>query len=139
MCPDCLAKHTMYKYRNPPTKEQKKRYADRLSKQQKILYQIRKEQGICTKCGKRKAVPGKAKCGVCLEKDAERQRRKSFNRPNIREERIKNHLCLWCGKAAVENNKYCEECLQKCVENGKKAKARNKYWEDDNKIVFKMK
>ena len=26
-------------------------------------------KGICTRCGKLKVVPGRKKCGICLEKD----------------------------------------------------------------------
>ena len=133
-CPDCKAKHKAQ--RKPLSEEQKERYNKNFRKQQRSLYQERKEQGICTKCGKRKAMPGKAKCGICLDKDAERKRRKSFNRPNIREERIKNHLCLWCGTPAVENGKLCPSCLKKSVENGRKSLAQNKFWKYDNKIAF---
>lgn len=36
---------------------------------QKKLYAERVSNGICTRCGKLKVVPGRKKCGICLEKD----------------------------------------------------------------------
>ena len=75
-CPECLAKWEIYN--NHRTKEQQERYKNRFRTQQKNLYHERKAQGICTKCGKRKAMPGRAKCGICLAKDAELHREKQY-------------------------------------------------------------
>lgn len=133
-CPECRVKRKAY--RKPLSEEQKEKYNKNFKKQQRNLYQKRKEQGICTRCGKRKAMPGKAKCGICLEKDAEAHRKRYFDKPNIWEERIKNHLCLWCGEPAAENGKLCTSCLQRSIENGRKSLAKNKLWKDDNKIAF---
>ena len=111
ICPECLVKNEMW--RKPLSEEQKDRYEKSFRKQQNSLYQERKASGICTRCGKRKAMPGKAKCGICLEKDAEMHRKQRFDRPNIREERIKNQLCLWCGNPATENKKTMRFMLAK--------------------------
>lgn len=73
-CPECRAKRA--NRRKPLTEDQKNRYTKRFREQQKILYQQRSGIGICTRCGKRKAMPGKKKCGICLDKDAEMHRRK---------------------------------------------------------------
>lgn len=136
-CPECRAKKEQW--RKPLTQEQKEKYGERFRKQQKNLYQERKEQGICTRCGKRKTMSGKAKCGICLAKDAEIHRKRYFDKPNIREERIKNHLCLWCGQPAEKNNKLCKTCLQKCIENGEKFGGNNTYWKTENKLIFQGK
>ena len=39
------------------------------SRDAKKLYAERVSNGICTRCGKLKVVPGRKKCGICLEKD----------------------------------------------------------------------
>lgn len=133
-CPMCRAKMSIW--RREPTEEQKEKYGNRFKEYQKSLYQERKANGICTRCGKRKAAPQKTKCVICLEKDAENHRKKRYGKPKIREERLKNHLCLWCGEPAAENNKLCYSCLQKAVENGKKSLAKNKLWKAENKLAF---
>lgn len=69
ICPECRA--NINSQRKPLTYEQKKRYGERFKKQQKSLYQKRIEQGICTRCGKRKAEYGRKKCKICLDKNAE--------------------------------------------------------------------
>ena len=69
-CPECRAKMALY--RKPLTSEQKIRTNDH----RRVLYKARKDSGICTRCGKRKASPGRSKCGICLEKDVELHRKK---------------------------------------------------------------
>lgn len=137
ICYECRAKKD--KYWKPLTEEQKMRYGNRFKEQQKFLYQQRKEQGICTRCGKLKAMPGKAKCGVCLAKDAEMHRKQRFNRPNIKEYRKENHLCYYCGNEIdLPKGQLCSNCLERCRQNGIKSGGGNKYWEKDNKLVFKQ-
>lgn len=134
-CPECRAKR--YEHRKPLTYYQKNSYGERFRNQQKNLYQQRKEQGICTRCGKRNAMPNKAKCGICLEKDAEAHRRKRFDAPNIKEYRKENHLCYYCGSEidAIAGN-LCGRCLERCRQNGIKGGRRNDYWRQENKLVF---
>lgn len=135
ICPECRAKRD--KYRKSLTEEQKIRYGNHFKEQQKTLYQQRKEQGICTRCGKLKAMPGKAKCGICLAKDAEIHRKRYMNRPNIKEYRKENHLCYYCGcKIDLPKGQLCSSCLERCRQNGIKSGGGNKYWKDDNKLVF---
>lgn len=135
ICPECRAKRD--KYRKPLTEEQKIRYGNRFRKQQKSLYQQRKEQGICTRCGKLKSMPGKVKCGKCLAKDAEMHRKQRFNIPNIKEYRKENHLCYYCGNE-IDSTKsqLCSSCLERCRQNGIKSAGGNKYWKNDNRLVF---
>ena len=65
-CPECRAK-----YRRPYIKseEQKEQYR----RKQRAKYAERVQLGICTHCGKRKAVWNRRKCEICLEKDAQKQ------------------------------------------------------------------
>lgn len=134
MCPECRAKMQNRKH---PTEYQKDRMRKAVREHHKILYQQRSELGICTRCGKRKAMNGKKKCGICLAKDAEMHRRKSMDRPNIREYRENNHLCYFCGRAIdMPHGKLCKKCYEKCVENGKKSKSVNDFWKKDNNLIF---
>lgn len=71
-CVDCQEK--AYYSRRPISEEQRIRYNKRFSNQQRLLYKQRKEQGICTRCGKFKAEHGKVKCAICLAKNAEMKR-----------------------------------------------------------------
>lgn len=137
-CPECRAKR--YKGRKPLTDEQKKNYGEHFRAQQKSLYQQRKEQGICTRCGKRKSMAGKAKCGICLNKDAEMHRKRNFDKPNTKEYRRENRLCYYCGSEIdADKGQLCSTCLKRCRKNGNKGRKGNKYWEQDNKLVFMSK
>lgn len=130
-CPECRAKRAMW--RKPQTDEQKQRFRDK----QNFLYKQRAESGICTRCGKRKAMPGKKKCGICLKKDAEIHRRKYMDRPNIKEYRKKNHLCYFCGNPIdIPHKNICSTCQQRFKELAEQKCHDNKSWREDNKIIF---
>lgn len=137
-CPECRARRD--KYRKPLTNEQKEKYGEHFNEQQKSLYWQRKEQGICTRCGKRATMAGKAKCGICLDKDAESHRKIYYQRPGIREYRKENHLCYYCGNEIdLEKGQLCSACLERCRQNGIKGGGNNDYWKRDNDIVFMKK
>lgn len=59
------------------TEEQRKKYNEKFRIKQKIVYQNRSDNGICTRCGKRKAAAGRKKCNICLEKNANIKRNKA--------------------------------------------------------------
>lgn len=131
-CPECRARAAY----NDSKSRNREKYNVYHKNWAKIDYQKKKEAGICTKCGKRKAMPGKKKCGICLAKDAERYRR-NIDKPNIREYRAKNHLCYYCGNPIdIDYAKICKSCYERCSKNGKKGKAGNRYWKEDNKLIF---
>lgn len=133
ICPECKAQKTLYK--KPTTekqKEQMKQYA-------KTTYQYRKENGICTRCGKRKAEDGKKKCRICLNHDSYLHRKKNLQKENINEFREKNHLCYTCGrKNDVKTGKLCSKCLKRCEENGRKSSGsgNNSYWIEQNRLIL---
>lgn len=133
ICLECRAKFN--NRRKPLTDEQKIKYEKRFRSQQNNLYQYRKEQGICTRCGKRKSIVGKSKCGVCLQKDAELHRIRYCNNPDVREERENNGLCYRCGKILDRDGKMCKKCRDECVGYLEKARMANRYWEMDNKMI----
>lgn len=71
-CIECSAK--AFAYAKPLTEEQKIRYGNNFKEYQRNLYRERADQGICTKCGKRKAKHKRKKCANCLDKESERAR-----------------------------------------------------------------
>ena len=132
ICPECRAKRA--NLRKSHTDEQKKMFREK----QNSLYMERVEQGICTRCGKRKAISGKKKCGICLAKDAEIHRKKYADRPNIREYRKENHLCYFCGNPIdlPDGNNICSACRKRFEEIAAQRKHDNLYWRQDNKMIF---
>lgn len=134
ICPECRAK---IRNRKNPTREQKEKWNRRFRDRQKIIYKQRADAGICTRCGKRKVMPGKKKCGICLEKDAEMHRKKYFDKPNTKEYREENHLCYFCGALIdLKNSKTCSKCREKFREKSEGKTHDNKYWRNENKSVF---
>lgn len=131
-CFECRAKRA--KWRKPLTEKDK----DNMKIQKRIQYAARSEEGICVRCGKRKAIIGKKRCQICLDYDAEIHRKRSYDKVNIKEYRKSNHLCYFCGNPIdVDKGQVCSYCIEKCKENGNKSTGKNPYWEKDNKIAFK--
>lgn len=132
-CFECRAKRS--KYRAKTTEEQKRKAKEYKNK----LYKERRERGICTDCGKRKPMPRKTRCGICLETRAEWQRkaRARKNKPSAREYREVNHLCYFCGNPIdMDTGRICSVCRERCRQNGIKSGGGNDYWRQDNKIAF---
>ena len=106
LCADCAEKK----------KEKTKRWwhenGDKMSEHKKLIYRQRKENGLCTVCG-RKAVKGKTKCVFCLEKYAEISQEHRL-RTGINWPRGDNGLCYRCNKKeALPGMKLCAECYEK--------------------------
>lgn len=135
VCPECRAKREFW--RKPLTGEQKERYGLHIKSQQRMIYHERSENGICTRCGKRKDVTGKKKCAICLEKDAEQHRKKHMDIPNIKQYRKENHLCYFCGNEIdLPSGNICSKCQEKFRKNGRKYGGKNTYWKEQNKLIF---
>lgn len=75
-CPQWCKLRNSYKKRYTEKKENFSTGQNRgkVKEKARFLYAERSEKGICTRCGKRRAVTSKKKCGVCQEK--ENQQRK---------------------------------------------------------------
>ena len=132
ICPECRAKRA--NLRKSHTDEQKKMFREK----QNSLYMERVEQGICTRCGKRKAISGKKKCGICLAKDAEIHRKKYADRPNIREYRKENNLCYFCGDPIdLHMSNTCSKCREKFKKIASERTHDNDYWRKDNRFIFR--
>lgn len=135
LCYECWAKGIERNHN--ATEEQKARWRENMKIAQKKQYHRRIEEGICTRCGKMKAIEGKRKCAVCLSKDAEAHRRRQEGKVSAREYRMENHLCLFCAKPIDRpNGNICNACYEKFSANGKRNASNNKYWQHDNKIAF---
>ena len=132
-CISCRQK--AYERRKPLTDEQKERYGKCFREQQNSLYKERAESGICTRCGKYKAENGKKKCRICLDKDAEMHRKRTYNKKSTREYRKENHLCYHCGKEIDRaTGEICQSCWEIFRQAGLKSASRNEYWKNDNKM-----
>lgn len=106
----------------------------------KNLYAERRKAGICVRCGKTKAVEGKAKCFICQSKDNAIHRKRTENRQNIKEYRKENHLCYRCGEPIDRpQGQLCQKCWQTDYERGKSLKNDNSkhYWRYDNQFLRK--
>lgn len=135
ICPECRAKRQFW--RKPLTEEQKERYGLHFKSQQRMLYRERAENGICTRCGKRKVAPGRRKCKICLSKDAELHKKMNLDKPNEREFRKEHRLCYFCGdKIDLPTGRICSCCMEKFKKNGEKYGGRNRYWKKDNEMIF---
>lgn len=136
-CIKCREKR--YEKRKPLTEEQKIRYGNNLKEQQRRLYKERSEQGICTRCGKRKAEPNRKKCGICLDKDAKQARKKRLCRQDEKERRRENNLCYRCGDPIdIDKGQLCSKCYSESCKNLEKArlvKPENKFWKEQNKLI----
>lgn len=119
ICPECRAKAANRK--NSLTEEQKNRYKENFRIRQNVLYQERSRNGICTRCGKRKATNGYVTCAICRNKNADLKRVRSKTSP--RSERVQNGLCYFCDNPVKNGYKVCEKHYQMSVENVKKRKG----------------
>lgn len=105
----------------------------------------RKEQGICTRCGKRKAITGRTLCTVCaVEKNNHEKaiRYRSINKiPLPRNEWIDYGLCYRCGE---ENDNYpfkklCSKCCKEVSRNFDGKRGLNSHWKKSNELLFARK
>ena len=89
--------------------------------------QLRQAAGICSRCGKHKAIKGTKYCVECAKKakkhkDSEETKKKRLQKyyqvykPQLQAKRIefkKNGLCADCGKAAPKFGVVCGDCYAK--------------------------
>jgi hypothetical protein len=74
-CIECLEK--IYESRKPMNDEEREKYNESQRKRKKMQYDFRSQNGICTRCGKRKAEKDRKKCRICLEKENRRAMNKN--------------------------------------------------------------
>ena len=123
MCIDCREK--MYEYNK-----------SRRSKENKNYNKIRKQNGLCIKCGKRPPVEGKTKCAICSEKDRIRMREYRMKKgiDVDRSERPAYGICYFCG-SNINSGKICSSCREVMI-NRLPSSVGNDARKRDNKIAF---
>ena len=83
ICPECLANKAEYRANHPLSDDKRRKNNEAFKQYSKNLYAERRKAGICVRCGKTKAVEGKAKCFICQSKDNAIHRKRTENRQNI--------------------------------------------------------
>lgn len=121
-CEECSQK--MYEYNRKRYLKNPDYFRESNKKSAKKTYDLRKSQGICTRCGKRKPEIGKTKCRICLDKDAERHALK-FNGISY-ENRKMLGICRFCGNPVKEGYRVCEKHYQMCCEMAKRGNERRR-------------
>lgn len=149
-CASCLDKENernRKRYRSL-SEEKKAELNSRNSANKKIKYIERKEQGICTCCGTRRARPGHSMCSICRYNETQRLIRARYerhqNKVNIpREEWYDNRICYHCGgpNDNFPTKSVCSECCKKLIENfhGRRPDKKNHPWKQMNESVFHRK
>lgn len=107
----------------------RKAYNDSMSSYHKSLYNRRKEQGLCPVCGKANKDKRYVTCNICRNKKNSRTKPKT-----LKDERIKNGLCIWCDSPVKDGYKICEIHYQMNCEKSKK--ANRDYLRKSNKALF---
>lgn len=127
MCVECKSKKYEYDFLHGVTR---KGYG---SSKRRLLREKREKEGLCVRCGKRQAYPGRKRCSICLAKDRESNKKQH----TIAEYRKENGLCRYCDTKAMPGKKLCEYHYQKTCEQLAKVRPRgNAYWKQQNNLVF---
>lgn len=134
ICPECRAKSVNNSLKN----REKDEYNVYQRNWSKSTYQKRKESGICTRCGKRKATQGLTTCAMCRARDNETRRiRKGFS---DRSDRSKIGLCYFCDNSVKKRYKVCEKHYQMNIEKaekGRQTQAAQDYMKSVKKIQYR--
>lgn len=134
ICPECRAKSVNNSLKN----REKDEYNVYQRNWSKSTYQKRKESGICTRCGKRKATQGLTTCAMCRARDNETRRiRKGFS---DRSDRSKIGLCYFCDNPVKKGYKVCEKHYQMNIEKaekGRQTQASQDYMKSVKKIQYR--
>lgn len=114
-CPECRVKRLEGAERYQ--KKHYRKHRENVSRCNKKRVEKLKEQGMCVTCGKRKAVPGKTLCEICLMKKRDDYRKRNgYQIP--RHERKSYGLCYICGKELEDKNRnICKDCTERAIQN----------------------
>ena len=124
-CPECRAKSAEYQ------KKWRERNLDECNQKHnayyRSLYQQRKEAGMCTRCGKRKALHNTLLCGICKDRRRiYREEKRVQNEKLTRNERLEHGLCYFCGAAPLPGFKTCEKHHKVFAKNADKSRQKYK-------------
>lgn len=119
-CPECKAREAELKIKSIE-KLGREKYNIQHAEYSRELHKRRIEQGLCTRCGKRKADKGFKTCLLCRGKINNYRRGKGeYKTP--RSERYKQGKCYFCNNAIKQGYKVCEEHY---LMNVQKAQSQN--------------
>ncbi len=142
-CPECRAKiaEGQSKWRKNRTDSEMAEYRAKGNAQKRKKENERKAEGMCTRCGKRRAKQGYVKCDICLGKFREYSKRhydaKRYikNGGILRKEYVENGLCYICGQPLDRDGGACVRCTERIRENLKK-RGKGTHWDETNIIFF---
>lgn len=105
-----------------PKREMNREHYNQMHREwSKRTHQEMIENGICTRCRKRKADYGYKTCGICRDKN--RKYKQSKSNKIDRKERVKCGLCYFCDNPIKEGYKVCEKHYQINLEKARSEKA----------------
>lgn len=140
-CIECKATQAEYawKVKHDPQKHQE--YKDRFNRWQKDHYAKLKEQGICTKCSKRKVEEGYSTCDWCRAKNRIKSAEKKAKIEGTKERRIREGKCIWCENPIKQGYKICNYHYQMNIDKANSLKAvenRQKYKEEYQDQFYRL-
>lgn len=126
VCVECKAHATnLVEAKRHSSQENIDNYNNYMANYQRQMYAQRKEQGICTRCGKRKITDKRYyTCELCRHRLADSRRIKANKETG--KDRVAKGLCYWCGEPQKQGYKVCEKHYQMNVEKSHKV-DRNKF------------
>lgn len=129
-CIECREKN--YARRKKLTEEARAAVYAANNERAKRIYAERAKAGICTRCGKKKAVDGRKKCMRCLIEESEKKRAKY----TVRKDREERGVCIRCGGEMDRVGKICSRCAEKSRPHTTYDKS-NHVWKHANRMIFK--
>lgn len=144
-CPSCIEKQQKKSrdyYHRLSAKDKELRHK-KARKHHKELYQQRKAEGFCVKCGKKKATKG-VFCLECYLKNKKwnqkrAQKKKIETGGNPMDLRAEKGLCRFCEEPALPGHRLCEKHYSIAVESARHARQFNQYWREENQLLFMKK
>lgn len=97
--------------------ENEERNREYYRERNKRIYDERKEQNVCCKCGAEKDGDNYSFCKKCRDKrkPIKQRYRERHQQPRLKDMWIEKGLCVRCGNERKKGYKLCEECYQKNV------------------------
>ena len=132
VCEECKAAN--YISQKKRYEHHREEYNAKHREYKRVHYQQRIKDGICGRCGKRKADEGFKTCSVCRKKMTDQKRIKAGKMSN--EEKKARGLCHFCESPALKGYNVCQNCYDKCVKNLGKVDRKNHPWKTANKLTF---
>lgn len=115
-CPECRARDAEYHARRYEDPEHRKQMIQISTESKKKRKQLRREQGLCIECGKRKPREGIATCAICRER-INKQKRENYQGATLRKGWVANGKCFHCGAECEKGYKVCKKHHQMYRDN----------------------